>query len=191
VCYYTKTEHQLLYRRTHCTHASLATVSLRNNYCTKHSCCTSDWSLSTPSSNTEHEQFHSWTSALDGDDSSPRPGRFTPDTQWIRWWVCPRTVSMSCKRYTTTHALGFTRQFPTEILYSLLDATTVTRMSTCHFTVSIHSLRHTGKFTLRRGTTYRQWRKLHNEELYALYSPNIIPVKKAEMRRTCRTYGGE
>jgi hypothetical protein len=40
-----------------------------------------------------------------------------------------------------------------------------------------------------------EWRKLHNEELNDLYSsPNIIRgdhIKKNEMGRACRTYGGE
>jgi hypothetical protein len=39
-----------------------------------------------------------------------------------------------------------------------------------------------------------EWRRLHNKELYAVYSsPNIIryQVKKTEMGRTCGTYGGE
>jgi hypothetical protein len=37
-----------------------------------------------------------------------------------------------------------------------------------------------------------EWRRLHNKELYALYSsPNIIRVIKNEMGRTCCTYGGE
>jgi hypothetical protein len=40
-----------------------------------------------------------------------------------------------------------------------------------------------------------EWRRLHNKELYALYSsPNIIRViksKKTEMGRTCGMYGGE
>jgi hypothetical protein len=40
-----------------------------------------------------------------------------------------------------------------------------------------------------------EWRRLHNKELYALYStPNIIQViqvKKTEMGRTCSMNGGE
>jgi hypothetical protein len=37
-----------------------------------------------------------------------------------------------------------------------------------------------------------EWRRLHNKELYALYSsPNIIRVIKTEIGRTCGTYGGE
>jgi hypothetical protein len=40
-----------------------------------------------------------------------------------------------------------------------------------------------------------EWRRLHNKELYALYSsPNIIRVikiKKTEMERACSRYGGE
>jgi hypothetical protein len=39
-----------------------------------------------------------------------------------------------------------------------------------------------------------KWRRLHNKELYALYSsPNVIRVMKSrrQMGRTCGTYGGE
>jgi hypothetical protein len=44
--------------------------------------------------------------------------------------------------------------------------------------------------TLRYKVT-REWRRLHNKELYALYSsPDTIQViKKIEMGRTCSTYG--
>jgi hypothetical protein len=38
-----------------------------------------------------------------------------------------------------------------------------------------------------------EWRKLHNEELNDLYSPNIVRVvkiKKNEMGWTCGAYGG-
>ena len=39
----------------------------------------------------------------------------------------------------------------------------------------------------------REWRRLRNEELYVLYSPNIRgeQIKKSDMDRACSTYGGE
>jgi hypothetical protein len=44
-------------------------------------------------------------------------------------------------------------------------------------------------FGPKRDEVTGEWRRLHNKELYALYSsPNI---KKTEMGRTCGTYGGE
>jgi hypothetical protein len=40
-----------------------------------------------------------------------------------------------------------------------------------------------------------EWRRLHNEKFFALYSsPNIIrmiKIKETEMGRTCGMYGGE
>jgi hypothetical protein len=45
-------------------------------------------------------------------------------------------------------------------------------------------------FGPKRDEVTGKWRRLHNKELYALYSsPN--QVKKTEMGRTCGTYGGE
>jgi hypothetical protein len=49
-------------------------------------------------------------------------------------------------------------------------------------------------FGTKRDEVTGEWRRLHNKELYALYSsPNIIRVMKSrtEMGRTCGTYGGE
>jgi hypothetical protein len=49
-------------------------------------------------------------------------------------------------------------------------------------------------FGPKRDEVTGEWRRLHNKELYALYStPNILPisVKKTEMGRTCGTYRGE
>jgi hypothetical protein len=52
-------------------------------------------------------------------------------------------------------------------------------------------------FGPERGRITAEWRRLHNEELYALYSsPNIVRVmksrrKKNEMNGTCSTYEGE
>jgi hypothetical protein len=50
-------------------------------------------------------------------------------------------------------------------------------------------------FGRRRDKETREWRRLHNEELYALYfSPNIIQIdqiKKTEMGRACSAYGGD
>jgi hypothetical protein len=47
-------------------------------------------------------------------------------------------------------------------------------------------------FGSKRDEVTGEWRRLHNKELYGLYSsPNIIRViKKTEMGRTCGTYGG-
>jgi hypothetical protein len=46
-------------------------------------------------------------------------------------------------------------------------------------------------FRPKRDKVIGEWRRLHNKELYALYSsPNTIRVK-TEMGRTCSTYGGE
>jgi hypothetical protein len=50
------------------------------------------------------------------------------------------------------------------------------------------------KFGSKRDKATGEWRRLHNKEIYALYSsPNIIRliVKKIEMSRTFSTYGGE
>jgi hypothetical protein len=49
-------------------------------------------------------------------------------------------------------------------------------------------------FGPKRDEVRGEWRRLHNKELYALYSsPNIIWVIKSrrQMGRTCGTYGGE
>jgi hypothetical protein len=49
-------------------------------------------------------------------------------------------------------------------------------------------------FGPKRDEVTGEWRRLHNKELYALYSsPNHSgdQVKKTEMGRTCGTYGGE
>ena len=50
-------------------------------------------------------------------------------------------------------------------------------------------------FGPKRDEVTGEWRRLHNEELYALYSsPDIIRVMKTnttEMGRACNTYGGE
>ena len=46
----------------------------------------------------------------------------------------------------------------------------------------------------KRDEVTGEWRKLHNEELSDLYSPNNIRVKKIktkEMGGACSTYGGE
>jgi hypothetical protein len=46
----------------------------------------------------------------------------------------------------------------------------------------------------KRDEVTGEWRRLHNKELYALYSSlNIIRVIKSrrQMGRTCGTYGGE
>jgi hypothetical protein len=40
----------------------------------------------------------------------------------------------------------------------------------------------TAIFGLKRGEVTWEWRKLHNEELYDLYSPNTIRVIKSRMR---------
>jgi hypothetical protein len=46
-------------------------------------------------------------------------------------------------------------------------------------------------FGPKRDEVTGEWRRLHNTELYALYSsPNIIRVIKSR-RLTCGTYGGE
>jgi hypothetical protein len=43
----------------------------------------------------------------------------------------------------------------------------------------------------RRDEVTGEWRRLHNKELYALYSSeNIIRVIKTRMGRACSTYGG-
>jgi hypothetical protein len=39
-----------------------------------------------------------------------------------------------------------------------------------------------GIFGPKRDKVTREWRKLHNEELYDLYSPNIARVIKSRMR---------
>jgi hypothetical protein len=47
-------------------------------------------------------------------------------------------------------------------------------------------------FGPKRDEVIGEWRRLHNKELYALYSsPNIIRVIKSrkQMGRTCGTYG--
>jgi hypothetical protein len=50
-------------------------------------------------------------------------------------------------------------------------------------------------FGPKRDEVTEEWRRLHNKELYALYSsPNIIPmnkIKKTEICRACSMYGGE
>jgi hypothetical protein len=49
-------------------------------------------------------------------------------------------------------------------------------------------------FWVKRIEVTGEWRKLHNEELYDLYtSPNIIKpyVKNNEMGGACSTYGAE
>jgi hypothetical protein len=49
-------------------------------------------------------------------------------------------------------------------------------------------------FGPKRDELRGEWRRLHNKELYALYSsPNIIREIKSrrQMGRTCGTYGGE
>jgi hypothetical protein len=50
-------------------------------------------------------------------------------------------------------------------------------------------------FGSRREDVTGEWRRLHNEELYALYcSSNIVwgdQVKKNEMGNACSTYGEE
>jgi hypothetical protein len=49
-------------------------------------------------------------------------------------------------------------------------------------------------FGPKRDEVTGEWRRLHNKELYALYSsPNITRVIKSrrQMGRTCSTYGGE
>jgi hypothetical protein len=49
------------------------------------------------------------------------------------------------------------------------------------------------KFLEEPNLTTWEWRRLHNEKLYALYSlPNIMQVnKKTEKGRACSTYGGD
>jgi hypothetical protein len=48
-------------------------------------------------------------------------------------------------------------------------------------------------FGPKRDGLIGEWRKLHNEELYNLYSsPDVIRmVKDNEMGRTCSTHGGK
>jgi hypothetical protein len=47
-------------------------------------------------------------------------------------------------------------------------------------------------FGLKRAKVTGEWRRLHNEKLYALYSStHIIRVIKNKMGRACSTYGGE
>jgi hypothetical protein len=52
-----------------------------------------------------------------------------------------------------------------------------------------------GIFGPKRGEVTGEWRRLHNKELYALYSSPKYhsgdQVKKTEMGRTFGTYGGE
>jgi hypothetical protein len=46
-------------------------------------------------------------------------------------------------------------------------------------------------FGPKRDEVTGEWRRLYNEELYALYyTPNIIRVIKSRMGRTCSTYRG-
>jgi hypothetical protein len=48
-------------------------------------------------------------------------------------------------------------------------------------------------FELKRDKVIGEWRGLHNEELYAVYSsPNVINVIKSRRKigRTCSTCGG-
>jgi hypothetical protein len=45
-------------------------------------------------------------------------------------------------------------------------------------------------FVSKRDEVTREWRRLHNEELYALYH-SCDQINKAEMCRACSTYGGE
>jgi hypothetical protein len=49
-----------------------------------------------------------------------------------------------------------------------------------------------GIFGPKRDGVTGEWRRLHNEELYDLYSsPNIIwVIKKKKMGGACGTYGG-
>ena len=50
-------------------------------------------------------------------------------------------------------------------------------------------------FGPRRNKATGEWRRLHNEELYALYSSiniiRIIKIKKNEVGEACVTYGGK
>jgi hypothetical protein len=47
-------------------------------------------------------------------------------------------------------------------------------------------------FGTKRDEVTGQWRRLHNKDVYALYSsPNIIQVKKTEIGRTCGMHGVE
>jgi hypothetical protein len=52
-----------------------------------------------------------------------------------------------------------------------------------------------GRFGPERDEVTGEWRRLHNEELYDLYSPpNVIPsvqIRKNEMGGACGTYGGK
>jgi len=36
-----------------------------------------------------------------------------------------------------------------------------------------------------------EWRKLHNEELYDLYSSSSLQIKKNKMAEACSMYGGK
>ena len=63
-----------------------------------------------------------------------------------------------------------------------------------------HGLREFENWVLRRifwpvrDEVTGEWRRLHDEQLYALYSsPNVIcdQIKQNEMARACSTYGGE
>jgi len=44
-------------------------------------------------------------------------------------------------------------------------------------------------FGPKRDEVNQEWRRLHNEELYDLYSSPSIRIKKCEMGGTCSTYG--
>jgi len=49
-------------------------------------------------------------------------------------------------------------------------------------------------FGPKRDEVTEEWRRLHNEELCDLFSPDIIrgdQIEKNEMGGTCGTYGGE
>ena len=76
----------------------------------------------------------------------------------------------------------------------------------CHYTLSVIVFGNgRGEYLGLRGTSNREWRKLHNEELSDLYSlPNIVRVVKSrrmrwaghvarmgEEREVCTGFGGE